>query len=409
MSRRTVSPFIAIIILCAVIPVSGAITYTLNKASNPTADQQDAYSKITAAMDRAVDYYNTYTSISKALNISYEPSVQTADGSFSGSIRFGSNRSYMVVLTALHEIAHTVGVGTTREYQNLIINGVFTGTHATAMLRELTGDPNAVLKGDQQHFWPYGLNYASEYESDDDYVFHCKIVNAIYQDLFNESLYKVCRLRSKSDGRYMAATPAGKLALSPATDGSSIVRIVNLGDEAVFRLEFGDKVLDIPNESKTAGVAASLYSWNGGNHQREAFEFEPGEQYPGVVRMKMVNSGLYLRADGDNIVQDNASSTRETQLWELIDTTDAVGTVAAAHRSGSTYRLMDAGSCIIISGPADGLYNAHLAVVRIDGKSVLSVPVNGRSRIALPRTAHGVYSVSLTVNGRTSGRVAVFR
>ena len=162
----------------------GNVTYTLNQASNPTADQSDAYAKIKIAMDSAVLFYNTYTSITKNLSISYEPSVPTADGNINGSIRFGSNRSYMLCCTAMHEIAHTVGVGTLgNTWLRLIVNGRYIGTNANKEFRTIIGNPDTVLKGDSQHFWPYGLNQASDYKTEDDLLGHCAMVMAIRMDL----------------------------------------------------------------------------------------------------------------------------------------------------------------------------------------------------------------------------------
>lgn len=162
--------------------VTGSVTYTLVKAANPTADQLDAYAKITEAMDSAVKYYNENTTIKKSINVYYEPSVSTADGNINGTIRFGSSRSYMVTATAMHEIAHTVGVGTSSKWKTLIVNGVYTGSNATAELGKITGKSDSVLKGDTQHFWPYGLNYASEVKSEADLINHCRIVEAMKKD-----------------------------------------------------------------------------------------------------------------------------------------------------------------------------------------------------------------------------------
>lgn len=163
-------------------PKKGNVTYTLVKVANPTADQLDAYNRIQSAMDKAVSFYNEYTTITKALTVYYEPSVSTADGNINGTIRFGSNRSYMNHITAMHEIAHTVGVGTSGKWSSLIVNGVYTGPNATAAIRAITGDNNAVIKGDRTHFWPYGLNYTSEVKSDQDLINHCIIVDAMKKD-----------------------------------------------------------------------------------------------------------------------------------------------------------------------------------------------------------------------------------
>lgn len=162
--------------------VTGRVTYTLVKVNSPTADQQAAYDAITAAMDKAVWYYNHYTNIVLSIKVYYEPTVATADANFNGPIRFGK-REYMNHITAMHEIAHTAGIGTTTKYTSLISNGIFTGTNATNQLRAITGNQQDVLKGDKMHFWPYGLNYTSEVKSEADLINHCKIVVAIRRDL----------------------------------------------------------------------------------------------------------------------------------------------------------------------------------------------------------------------------------
>lgn len=166
----------------ATCPFTGHITYTLSRAMNPSADELAAYAKIEAAIERALSYYNCYTNITKALNVQFNPSVPTADGNPNGSIRFGSSAS-MNFVTAMHEISHTLGVGDDNGYDLLIEGGVYTGPIATARLRELTGDDEAEIHGDGQHFWPYGLNYESEWHSDQDGIFHCYIVQAIREDM----------------------------------------------------------------------------------------------------------------------------------------------------------------------------------------------------------------------------------
>jgi hypothetical protein len=161
---------------------TGHITYTLAKAPNPTQTEKSAYDAITCAMEGAVAYYNCNTAITKQLNVSYVSSVQTADGNINGSIRFG-NTSDMQCVTAMHEIAHTVGVGQASNWGSFNMNGTFSGMNATAELRAITGNPTDVLHCDSQHFWPYGLNYVTEAHSTEDLVDHCRIVTAIRKDL----------------------------------------------------------------------------------------------------------------------------------------------------------------------------------------------------------------------------------
>jgi hypothetical protein len=160
---------------------NGQITYTLAMEPNPTPDQQDAYDRITEAMDTALSYYNCYAEIEKELFVSYVPSVATADGNPNGSIRFGSTAS-MNHITAMHEVSHTLGVGDST-WDSMMVDGIFPGVNATAQLREITGDPTAEVHGDNQHFWPYGLNYVDEVMSEQDLIDHCAMVAAIRKDL----------------------------------------------------------------------------------------------------------------------------------------------------------------------------------------------------------------------------------
>lgn len=141
----------------------GNVTYSLAKSANPTDEEKAAYARITAAFDAAVAYYNNFTSITKTLYVSYNPGTPTADASINGNIRVGANVGYQKTGTALHEMAHAVGVGQHWYWtSNLIIGGVYQGLVANKILRFMTRDASAALKGDSQHFWPYGINGANE-------------------------------------------------------------------------------------------------------------------------------------------------------------------------------------------------------------------------------------------------------
>lgn len=140
----------------------GNVTYTLNQNANPTDDEKAAYARIKAAFDEALVYYNNYTSITKHLTVNYNPGVQTADATIAGNVRFGPNTSYQRTGTALHELAHTVGVGTHAVWNQLIQGGVYQGKNANKMLRFMTGSTTETIKGDGMHFWPYGINGANE-------------------------------------------------------------------------------------------------------------------------------------------------------------------------------------------------------------------------------------------------------
>jgi len=166
---------------------TGHITYALSRAASPTADQADAYNQITCAMDMAVAYYNCYANITGSVRVSYDTGVATADGNINGSIRFGAGRQYMLCATAMHEIAHTQGIGTAAQWPAHVSNGLFVGTNTAAQLQAinatLTKPLDTAIHADSMHFWPYGLNYETEATGTDILVDHCQMVVAIRKDL----------------------------------------------------------------------------------------------------------------------------------------------------------------------------------------------------------------------------------
>lgn len=168
-------------------PYKGHLTYTVAESANPSAAEQAAYDKIKAGMDKALGYYNCHTDITKNIQVSYVPSVETADGNINGSLRFGANTSYMDYRTCMHEISHTVGIGQASNWSSFVANGLFTGDRANAQLKaineKLAMPGDGKLHADTQHFWPYGINQQSEVKSDADLIAHCQMVVAIRADL----------------------------------------------------------------------------------------------------------------------------------------------------------------------------------------------------------------------------------
>ncbi|QOV33835.1 hypothetical protein IM697_27015 [Streptomyces ferrugineus] len=161
------------------VAAAATITWTLERAANPTEDQRTAYDLITRAMNAAVARYNNLSDLGKAITVRYDPGVPTADGNINGTIRFG-NRGYMTERTALHEIAHTIGVGTSSGWSRLGGGGTWTGSQATALVRQFDGSSAKISTGGG-HFWPYGLNYENEF-SNTAADRHVRIVAAMVRD-----------------------------------------------------------------------------------------------------------------------------------------------------------------------------------------------------------------------------------
>lgn len=175
--KMHIASLVTSVLACASV-ASGTLTWSLQKVSNPTADQADAYGRIENAMRAAVSRYHRFTGANKTIRVYYAPGVPTAEASYNGDLRFGSNRSYMTERTAMHEISHTLGVGQTAAFNNRCAANNW--PQATALLRSFDGQ-NARINCGGGHFWPYGLNYDNEW-SETNANRHVQMVDAMLRD-----------------------------------------------------------------------------------------------------------------------------------------------------------------------------------------------------------------------------------
>lgn len=156
----------------------GNFTYSFNQNG---ADEATV-TRIKTAFDIATRYYNNFTSIVKHVTVNYSPGTPTADANFGGWINVGSNAAYQKAGTAMHEMAHTVGVGQHSKYTELM-KGTWQGKRANEILQMMTNDPNAVVKGDNMHFWPYGINGSWEDDGSDFlYIMNALILQGMKAD-----------------------------------------------------------------------------------------------------------------------------------------------------------------------------------------------------------------------------------
>jgi len=172
-----------------------------------------------------------------------------------------------------------------------------------------------------------------------------KIVNAMYQDIFKEAFYMQGRVVSLVDEKTcMGITSSNALELMSCTDSATFVKIYSVGENPVtYRIQLGNRVVDIPNESTAEGVVASTYGYNGGAHQRYVFEKAgaPRANMTNVYFLKNFKSGLYLQAVGKNVVQNkyvrSASSIPQSDfIWQIVeagqDSSSKDGPVSIAKR-----------------------------------------------------------------------------
>lgn len=142
---------------------------TINYTIREDANNVDAVNRIRNAVADAVNYWTNLTSMQGFNpNVGYNSGTPTADCSYGGWVRVGSNQSYQRTGTILHEFLHGVGVGTTDVWYNNpdmrtnVSRGDWNGERATEIIRFLGNNNTDVLHGDNQHLWPYGINGAHE-------------------------------------------------------------------------------------------------------------------------------------------------------------------------------------------------------------------------------------------------------
>lgn len=167
-------------------PFAGNVTYQLN---NPDSWSDEVRDSITEAMDEAVYYYNCYANLEKHITVNYNEGVPTAEANVDGWLSFGSDLAYMQTATAMHEVAHTLGVGY-YPWAELIQDGRWVGSAVDALMNAIPVEERDqdmyslrnYITCDTQHFWPYGLNQAAEYQTEWSVINHVRIVAAINED-----------------------------------------------------------------------------------------------------------------------------------------------------------------------------------------------------------------------------------
>ena len=162
----------------------------------------DANARINAAVKEAVDtYWNNLTSISGVtMSVHYGSGTPTADCSYGGWMRVGPSSSYQRTGTIMHEMNHGIGGGTTYTWydgSSLMHQGsgtrAWAGERANDVLHFWDNSTSDYIKGDDTHFWPYGINGAHE-DNGTEALYTC--TSLINQALCEDGM--ICR-----DGGYM--------------------------------------------------------------------------------------------------------------------------------------------------------------------------------------------------------------
>ena len=216
------------------------------------------YKRIKNASETAAYWWTNLTEIKGfSPSVGFVDGTPTADCSYGGWVRVGSNQSYQRCGTILHEWLHGIGVipwadtewarfnlrsGTSNAAGFTTGSGQWLGDRVTEVLRFLDNSETEVLNGDYQHMWPYGINGASEDNGSDLlYIGNSLICQALGEDglqhtysLFAEPYYALqqednvkvyIRNESESRGRYtsfLVTTKSGALRWKEMTESEAL-------------------------------------------------------------------------------------------------------------------------------------------------------------------------------------------
>jgi len=105
------------------------------------------------------------------------------------------------------------------------------------------------------------------------------------------------------------------IILGDCDSPASIASFTDMG--GIYRINFGDKVLEIPNESKESGASVGLWEWNGKPHQQIGVRQMPDDST--VVTLQFIHSSLYVQnsSEGD-VIQNGYSKTGDNCYWQIL-------------------------------------------------------------------------------------------
>ena len=172
-------------------------TVTADYDNNGNTEENN---RIASAVEEIKWLYNNLSYV-RGINVSvhYSSGTPTADCSYGGWMRVGSNESYQQTGTILHETNHGVGVGTSDVWWNGNYRaegdrGKWLGPRATQMIQFLNKNNSVYMTGDNTHMWPtsavsgfnYGINgsWEDSYNPENTLLYYGNVLitHALHQD-----------------------------------------------------------------------------------------------------------------------------------------------------------------------------------------------------------------------------------
>lgn len=216
------------------------------------------------------------------------------------------------------------------------------------------------------------------------------------------SLPDSVRILSVAQGKCMIPSE-NTLVLGDCTDSTAYATLQRMSG-TTYRINFGEKVLEIPNESTEAGAALGIWGWNGKDHQKTVLEPQSG--FSGtVVRIKMVNSGLYLRNSGDQVIQDWSDSWVWNQNWRIVtndsELPESTKLAVKKHLQEPSLARLEGNALRVVPGNRFREGTVFIRVFNLKGRLVASAQTRDEARFNVDNWTPGLYQIVFGRGGNT--------
>lgn len=176
------------------------------------------------------------------------------------------------------------------------------------------------------------------------------------------------------------------LRMGDCSDPLAVASVVDLG--GACRINFGDQVLEVPNESKAAGLAVGLWGWNGKAHQQ--LNVYRQEEFPSlVVALQFAHSGLYVQTRDGDVLQDPLPASGLSPYWRILQGDELPTSLSGVEAEGVALRYAE--GILSIRGIPAGASHSEVSLYDASGLLVCHFSLNGSEADIPLRLPSGVY------------------
>lgn len=181
------------------------------------------------------------------------------------------------------------------------------------------------------------------------------------------------------------------LRLGDCSDPSAIASVVDLGGSC--RINFGDQVFEVPNESTAAGAPVGLWGWNGKAHQQLNL-YRQNDFSSLVVTMQFAHSGHYVQTKEESVVQDYLPTSGLSHYWQILQGDESPTGLTDLENEPIFVRYMD-GMLSIITNSSDSQSNREIAIYDLSGSLLYHFSMNRDVTDVPLHLSKGVYSIKM--------------